>query len=99
MRIKITEGQFRKIFKGGEKHGPFSKVIYNILEDVLDDPNVCDYVVTYIDIDDMYVILIATEFPTSSSFESKIIKLVSDYVGIIPFVLVNDNSKCKKTEN
>ena len=103
MKYVISESQFGKIFKRDNNSGPFNKTIYNLLEDTLYDPNICDYVVTYIEgnnnIGDIYAILIVTRLPTSSSFERKIEKLVSNFIGISPLVMANDNYECKKPEH
>jgi hypothetical protein len=98
MKYVISESQFGKMFKRDNNPGPFTKTIYN-----LDDPNICDYVVTYVEgnnnIGDIYAILIVTRLPTSSSFERKIEKLVSNFIGISPLVMANDNYECKKPEH
>lgn len=103
MKYVISESQFGKMFKRDNNPGPFTKTIYNLLEDTLDDPNICDYVVTYVEgsdnIGDIYAILIVTRLPTSSSFERKIEKLVSNFIGISPLVMANDNYECKKPEH
>jgi len=103
MKYVITESQFGKIFKREGDEGPLTNVIYSIIEDVLNEPIVCDYVVTYVegrgDFSEMYAILILTKLPMSSSFERKVANLVKNFIGISPLVLVNDNYECEKPQN
>ena len=98
MKYIITEEQHKKLFnKIGKVEGPLTNTIEEVITDLMDDPNVCDYIVTYVEGADMYAILVMTNLPMSYTFEKTIKKLIVNYIGITPLVLVNDSYGCKNT--
>ena len=98
MKYSISESQFKKFFNIGTERGPFSSAIEDLIGGLGDDPNVCDYAVSYVESNDTYIVLIITNMPTSSKFSNDITKLIRNYLGINALVMANDSYGCKNSE-
>jgi hypothetical protein len=101
MKYIMTEAQIvtavKKFDKSKFVKGRFSDVIEEMTLDYLEGKKVCDVAVLYAS--DMYMVIVLTSGWVNYDLDTKIMKHIKSYLGIVPMVVIHENEECDPIEN
>ena len=101
MKYIMTEAQIvtavKKFDKSKFEKGRFSDAIEEMTLDYLKGKKVCDVAVLYTS--DMYMVIVLTSGWVNYDLDTKIMKHIKSYLGIVPMVVIHENEECEPIEN
>ena len=101
MKYIMTEAQIvtavKKFDKSEFLKGRFSDAIEEMTLDYLKGKKVCDVAVLYTS--DMYMVIVLTSGWVNYDLDTKIMKHIKSYLGIVPMVVIHENEECDPIEN